>query len=215
MSVILEYAFRSDGLVLAPALDATDVRLDLEGVTASRPTHPQLFGWVKGDLDAFDAAVAEDPTVDEVTVLSDHGDRRLYRFRTTDDVETVLYPLWVDLGGEALEAHYEGEWWRSQVRFPDRSAVSAYRDTLLDNGVEFRLEGLYDEEPSGPGVGLTPEQRETLKLAYRRGYFEVPRGTTAADLAAELGVSTQAVSERLRRGYASLVSEQVAFDEGL
>lgn len=35
--------------------------------------------------------------------------------------------------------------------------------------------------------------------AFERGYFEVPRGTTVADLAAEAGVSQQAFSGRLQR----------------
>jgi predicted DNA binding protein len=46
-------------------------------------------------------------------------------------------------------------------------------------------------------------------LAYERGFFDIPRRATAADLAAELDVSRQAVSERLRRGYAALVETHV------
>jgi len=38
------------------------------------------------------------------------------------------------------------------------------------------------------------------------GYFTVPKRAEIADVAAELGVSPQAVSRRLRRGYASLVA---------
>lgn len=47
--------------------------------------------------------------------------------------------------------------------------------------------------------GLTTRQRETLRLAADRCYFEIPRRATLADLADELGVSDQAISERLRR----------------
>nr|WP_255473553.1 helix-turn-helix domain-containing protein [Halogeometricum sp. CBA1124] len=56
---------------------------------------------------------------------------------------------------------------------------------------------------------MTDLQRETLALAIRRGYFEVPRSATLSDLAAELGVSKQAVSERLRRALALLARDAV------
>jgi predicted DNA binding protein len=213
MSIILEYRLRSEGLALAPTLAAADVSLEIEGITAFGPTHPQLFAWVEGDLSGFEAALAEDPTVTEPTTLSDHGERRLYRVRTTDAVETVLYSLWVEAGGEGLSARFEDGWWHSRLRFPSRAAAAAYRDALTAEGVTFHLEGIYEDESDGPGASLTSEQRETLRLAYRRGYFSVPRTVSTAALAEELGVSAQAVSERLRRGYARLVERYVGVDD--
>ncbi|MGA9401799.1 helix-turn-helix domain-containing protein [Haladaptatus sp.] len=53
--------------------------------------------------------------------------------------------------------------------------------------------------------GLTPEQRETLMLALERDYFDVPRGVTLGELADELGVTQQSVSERVRRGTGSVL----------
>jgi len=46
---------------------------------------------------------------------------------------------------------------------------------------------------------LSEPQREALTLAVRRGYYDIPRGCTTAELADELGISDQAVTERLRR----------------
>jgi hypothetical protein len=212
MSVVLEYAFRPSGLVLAPTLATADVRLEVEGVTSPEPIHPHVFVWAAGDVDRFESAMAEDPTVANPQCLSDHGDRRLYRVTATDAVETVLYPLWVELGGEGLEAIHEDGWWHSRVRFPDRESVATYRDRLDDHGVEFRLKGLYEDSDAEPAVQVSPEQREALALAYRRGYFSVPRQASTAELADELGISTQAVSERLRRGYARLIESHLAFD---
>jgi predicted DNA binding protein len=42
-------------------------------------------------------------------------------------------------------------------------------------------------------------------LAVRRGYYDIPRRTSMGELAAELGISDQAVSERLRRAIVALV----------
>jgi len=84
MSVVVEYRVRPDGLVLAPTLDAVDVSLDVEEITALGPERPQLFAWVDGDLSGFEAALAEDPTVVNPTTLGEHGDRLLCRVCTTD-----------------------------------------------------------------------------------------------------------------------------------
>jgi predicted DNA binding protein len=54
---------------------------------------------------------------------------------------------------------------------------------------------------------VTGEQREPHVLAHETGHFDIPRGTTTAGLAEELGISDQAVPERLRRGYSRLVEQ--------
>jgi predicted DNA binding protein len=46
---------------------------------------------------------------------------------------------------------------------------------------------------------LTDRQRECLGLALRRGYYEIPRECTLADLADDLGVDPSTVSGVLRR----------------
>jgi predicted DNA binding protein len=58
---------------------------------------------------------------------------------------------------------------------------------------------------------LTPRQREHLTLAYRLGYFDVPRECTLAELADELGVHKSSASETIRRGTARIVG-QFIFD---
>lgn len=212
MSVIGEYAVRSEDLALGATLrTVSGVELDVERAYATDPTKPILFVWATvPDVAAFDAALESDSTVGEFEVLSEVDGDRLYRIATTDRIGVALYPAWVELGAERLEARYADGWWHARTRFPDREALSAYRQYLQDNDVEFRLERLYGSTKRENGDrALTDEQRETLELAYEVGYFDVPRSATTTDLAAELGVSNQAVSERLRRGYARLVEETI------
>ena len=52
---------------------------------------------------------------------------------------------------------------------------------------------------------ITPKQWEALELAYDRGYYERPRGTNLDELAAALGISKSAVSQRLCAAEARLV----------
>lgn len=209
MSVIAEYQLASDGLVLAPTFDRVPaVELELERSFATDPNCPVLFAWGSGPLDTFERAAADDPTVADLDTLDTFGGRRLYRIAVSDATETVLYPRWVELGGERLEAQYVDGWWHGRMRFPDRAALAEYRSHLDDAGVDFRLKRLYDAgRPAGDGIGLTEEQRETLVLAHETGYFDIPRETTTAGLAEELGISNQAISERLRRGYSRLVEQ--------
>ena len=209
MTVILDYAFGPEGLVLEETLAVTDVQFEIERITAPEPTNPRLFVWVEGTLDAFDATLDEDPTVSDVELLRDEGSRRLYGLRTTDATDTVLYPLWTERGGEGLTARYADGWWHARVRFPSRADAAAYQEALAEHGVESRLKSIRRDDGEVPRSAVTPEQRAALRAAYRAGYFEVPREATMQEIADELGVSTQAVSERLRRGYARLVEREL------
>lgn len=203
-----------EGLVLEQALRRVAARLEVEQAYATDPDHPILFVWVSSeDPDAFEAAMDDDPTVTSVRRLSEADGRRLYRVQVTAEVETVLYPVWVELGGEGIEARYRDGRWHSRIRFPDRGALREYESYVTANDLDFELYRIYDaSEDEGavdPTGGVTEQQRETLLLAYERGFFDIPRRVTASELAEELGVSRQAVSERLRRAYATLVENHV------
>ncbi|MDZ7700720.1 MAG: helix-turn-helix domain-containing protein [Halobacteriales archaeon] len=75
-----------------------------------------------------------------------------------------------------------------------------------------RLERVY---PMGPDDGstverrwnLTPAQAEALRAAHAAGYFSVPRGATASEVAATLDISKSAFLERLRRGQSALLEQ--------
>lgn len=54
---------------------------------------------------------------------------------------------------------------------------------------------------------LTQKQREAIELAVIRGYFDTDSDTELRDLAAELGISKPAVSQRLRIAQSKLVQE--------
>lgn len=64
--------------------------------------------------------------------------------------------------------------------------------------------GSDDREPVARRWNLTTAQEEAVRVAWELGYFELPRTVTAADVAAELGISKTAFLERLRRAQASL-----------
>ena len=57
---------------------------------------------------------------------------------------------------------------------------------------------------------LTPRQEEALRTAVGMDYFGVPRGATAAEVAAALGISKSAFLERLHRGESALFGQVFA-----
>lgn len=52
---------------------------------------------------------------------------------------------------------------------------------------------------------MTPAQREALLAALELGYYTVPRRCETRDVASELGISPQAVSQRLRWGHENVL----------
>ena len=61
-----------------------------------------------------------------------------------------------------------------------------------------------DDDPVEARWDLTPAQAESLQRALGMGYFRVPRGATAGEVAEALDISKTAFLERLRRAQASV-----------
>jgi predicted DNA binding protein len=53
--------------------------------------------------------------------------------------------------------------------------------------------------------GLTSSQREALALAFESGYYDIPADVTLDSLSEMLGITSQALSERLNRGTKKLI----------
>ncbi|MGN8216864.1 helix-turn-helix domain-containing protein [Halococcus morrhuae DSM 1307] len=211
MSVIAECSLDPGRLSLAAALSAVPtIELDIEREYRTGSSSPIVFCWARDDdLDAFEIAVGDDGTVTDVHRLSNDDDRRLYRARLTGTAPVVTYDAWVDLGAARLEMRYLDERWYARMRFPDRDSLGAFRQFCVDNDLDFRLRKLYDgNSDRAHEARLTTRQREALRLAHQEGYFEIPRRTTLGEIAARLGISDQAASERLRRGCGRVVGDR-------
>lgn len=214
MSLVAEFSVESSKLSLYNATTAVpSITVELTTQIATDPERPLVFFWARGErIEAFDDALRTDDSVTDVETYTDLDTRRLYRAQVSDAADLVAYPVWVEAGAERLEAICQNGTWRDRFRFPDREALRSVRQWCRDNGVTFKLHSLYAETGdirSGIETRLSPEQAKTLETAYRAGYFEIPREATAADVAAELEISPQSVSERLRRAYAALVEDHV------
>lgn len=164
--------------------------------------------WVrKTDLDEFESALERDPTVEDVERLSEFEEEALYQMEWVDRVRLLLNFL---TNGEAtiLDADGRNDRWYLRVLYPDREHFSRSYEFATEHGLTFDIESIreLEGEPAGR-FGLSDGQYRALVHAFERGYFEVPRKADLQDLAEELDVSHQALSERLRRGTGALVED--------
>lgn len=155
-------------------------------------------------LDAFETALADDPWVDDVSVLTETDEYRVYALRLSIPASEAAYAALVEAGGQILALEHDVEGVHARVRCPSREAYVALKEAWEARYGEFRTLGLYTER-GGNGRTLSPKQREALVVALDRGYFDVPRRATLAQVAADLGISDTAASQRIRRGCHELV----------
>lgn len=170
----------------------------------------QLTVWADGwQRDELETALDRDSTVNSRELLAEEDGRPLYRVRLTAEMTNrSVYPQWVELGGKLVESVGTREGWEMRMRFPGRETFKRFYQTVSQMGLTIRIHSLYNDPfADGDPLRLSDKQRQTLELAHERGYFEVPRRATLRDLADELGVSDQSVSERLRRGIDRILTE--------
>lgn len=214
MGLIVEFSVSSPELALCEVTSSVpSVQVELTNMIGTDPDRPVLFFWVDGaGIDAFHDELRDDWSVTSVELHTDLDDRRLYRAMLSPEVELVSYPVWVEAGASRLNSTCQDGVWRNRMRFPDRESFDEVRQWCLDNDIAFTLHRMYTETTSESRehhTAISPQQAKALETAYRTGYYEIPQGTTATEIADELDISQQAVSERLHRAYATLIEEHV------
>ena len=214
MSIIAEFSVPSDQFALATALSAAPgTRIEAERLATHSQEWVMPFIWADGeDVEAFDAALADDPTIEDATVVESMDDTRLFMMRWAPSFEDLINEI-IDRHGVLREAFAtDGEWYL-KLLFVEQSDLSEFRDYFGGSDEGFSVRRIHEPtEAKRNSYGLTAEQYETLLTALRLGYFSVPRQVTIDDLADELGVSTNAVSQRLRRAHESLVRHALEVD---
>ena len=212
--------FRIDSPILRDAVSSVPgLAVVVEQLYVTEDDEIRLLFWAEdGDYAAFEAALDADPTATNRKVLAATESRRLYRVDLTEyGRQRTAYPGWGDLDIVPLHLHLDDDEWDARMQIPDRETLARYRKRCEELGLSFELESIY-EVADGPGEGadatLSSSQREAIEIALEAGYFEVPREATLAEVADELDISSQALSERLRRGMRALAERAVQADDG-
>ncbi len=184
--------------------------IELRTCAAARATVTPLV-WVHGSeraIDAVTSAFEAEPTVASYQRLNEERGQHLYRIEWTDR-PSVLERL-VEQDGTVLSAGLGAGGWRVRILFPTRESLSAAYDTWDAQRWDLRIARITACDGMPVEVhGLTDGQYEALERAVEMGYYEIPRQTTLEELADDLGISHQALSERLRRANRTLITNLV------
>lgn len=218
MALRAEYEIGCDALPLVSVAAAVpDADVDIE-ISPGEGERPRFTARVTGDpetVDAVEDAFETAAFVGEYAEVLRDGETTRYTIRPGTSMAEQLGDHLDDLDG--LRALYEvpshidliratPTGWIQGGRFADRAAFDELREYWQRNADSFTLRRLTDaDREEAPASGLTDSQREALRTAHEMGYFDVPRRASLDDVAAELGISASALSERLRRAQSTLV----------
>jgi predicted DNA binding protein len=171
---------------------------------------------------AIESAFTADPAISSYQRLTDDSDdaeatstpdehateQRLYYVDWVDD-RSVLGQL-IEQTGTVTSATLDEGGWHVTLIFPTREDLSRAYEAWETNDWKIYVDRIgADIEVLTETAGLTDEQYQAMERAVELGYYEIPRRITLEELAAELDISHQALSERLRRANRNLIVDAV------
>jgi hypothetical protein len=223
MSIVTEIRFaHGDGALAHTLNELPDVDIKVIRDTSTEPGQSTYFIRLDhSQPETIRSVLAADHTVRTVSPLSESGSRQVWRVEFTDEAR-LLNPLVTSEGGFVLHARSsritDDQWgWQERWLLPDHESLHSIWQDAREAEFEFEILQFHPwdgtlSEYTGAQT-LTEEQRDTLALAYERGYFTEPRETDLEALADELGRSPSAVAGRLKRGMKLLIAETLLVDQ--
>lgn len=213
MSISVEFTLPPNEFVLAWTVQhLPETRIDIERMVFDSLQQVTPYLWVSSDdFATFEDTIDDDPTVDDLVLLDEYDGRRLYRATWRKSVRGILLALSEEVA-TILKAIWNGDEWNINIMFADQESLSNFHHYCATYDIPLELTRLEDSpDPFTPVAdGLTGKQREAVSTALDMGYFEIPRECSLAELADELGISENATSARLRRGYTTLIERALA-----
>jgi len=191
---------------------------EVDGLVNARVT---AYADRQRDIDALVEAIDASPLTDRVERIHDYFNPNLRTEAAGNATEELLvrYPpansiheQFLSRGfipDEEIRIHDGHEYWTVIVT-ASRGSIQARLDEIrAEMDAEIEVLGMKSAASGSggplPATGLSERQREVFELARRRGYYAWPRGTSATELAAELGVTKSTVLEHLRKAEAKLL----------
>ncbi|KYH23748.1 HTH DNA binding domain protein [Halalkalicoccus paucihalophilus] len=213
MSVIAELSVPGEDFGLGQFLDVVSgIAIELESMVPMGETAIPFFWVHNSHRDTFTANLTDQDVVNEISEIDTLENKTLYALEWNGETDQLFQAI-QQQGAQVLSATGTPREWEFELRFPSHESLSDFQRYCNQAQISLNVARIYNptRPDSGPWFGLTPIQRETLLLAIERGYYEIPRQCTTLELAEELGVSDQAITERLRRAIVTLVSNTVQF----
>lgn len=166
--------------------------------------------------DSFEAVIEEESAVSDVSLAGEYDGEALYTIAWEAEDDPFFRAI-REFDGHVLAAHGRGSSWEFTLYFPNHELVSAFNDRLATDGVDVEIKSVANPRMASTDAiaALTNPQLEALQRAVEAGYYDIPRRISTSELAAEFGISDQALTERLRRGIVTLARHTlVDVDDG-
>lgn len=200
MVTTAQFVFPAAEVALADALNQlSDVRVTLEQ-SVERCDGDCSCLWVTDTTESeLRDALGGDSSVQGIQIVDEQEGEWLVSVDFHPTFHLVKSILIAEEGVIADVVGRDGSWVVT-CRYSDHASLGEVRTLLDDRGFNYEVRRIRNGSEMTPnGIDLSSDQYEALKHAYQQGYFEVPREKTLAELADELDISHQALSERIRR----------------
>jgi hypothetical protein len=216
MTVVAEITVDLFDLPLSELLsDASRGKVVFETVVPTGEEHlPFVWSHSRGD-NGFERQVRDSELVDEVVPLDSVDEYTLYRVSWERSLGEFFDAL-ADTNGALLSASGTDQW-RFRLRFAEHHELARFHARCRAQGMPIQLERVSTvagDYHASETPGLTHKQRDALLIALEQGYFSIPRQTSMAEIATQLGISEQSASERIRRGTETLLQTSLFTCQG-
>ncbi|MCO8244132.1 helix-turn-helix domain-containing protein [Haladaptatus sp. AB643] len=214
MAVIVALSLPPESFPLGTMLTAdSDLHIEFERIVpVGGEVVPIFWAW-DGDLDAFEQRVRDDTNVQQFVAIDQVKDRRLYLLNWDIPSGAFLEGLTITEGIIRSAHGYGNENWEFELLFPSQDQLTKFHNISRENEIQYTLGKMHSLSEAGASeleTIVTNKQREAIVLAFQRGYFKTPRQVTLSELAAELDITQQSLSDRIRHGVEAIV-EHVLF----
>lgn len=209
MSITVKSQIDHKKLALKPTLNKLDdIQLRVISQVNTDPSSdifPYLVEYK--DIQEFENTIDADPTVENYELISSNDGTGIYYIEYSDETK-LLSEVVTAVNGFMTEAKTKDRGWLVQLQLPDREALNTIWEFAEEENIHMEIISIYDcwGGDAEMSYGLTPEQEEALVVALESGYFSEPREKTLSETADEVGLSSTAMSGRLRRGMRNLVA---------
>lgn len=211
MATVMEFTSPVDEFPLGTVFEnLPEVTVELERLIPDESLIIPYF-WVRGaGAEDIEAAFEAHRGVRNIRLIDDVDEEYLLRAEWNDEYYGLLSAL-AHASIVVLSGVGTKEGWKFEVRGETREQIGEFRSDCQAHDIPIEITAVHSLLPvQEDGYELTDTQREALVLAYEMGYFDSPRAASLAEVAAELDITQQSLSSRLKRGNRRLIERTLA-----
>ena len=169
----------------------------------------------KGGFEVVETALRADPSLAEVEHVATFAEPQRWLFQVRWGSKAEIPSVLTTAETNMPSAQTKSVAWELRLFVSDRQHLSQSYEACDANDFEIKSIRELCGDDIIAGTNLTLRQYQALITAYQLGYYDVPRQVSTTKIAEVLGISHQALSERLSRGHRNLIRSILQYDDPL